>query len=329
MSWVFLGALTLCVLFGLLLISRDRIPIGLSWIRKIIQPRRAVAIGVVFGFLFLFVTVIFYPYERPILWRIIRFGLISALLVLAIMTIPLIVNHIAQDFIVGFTVIWSVLIVITFIGSTGISFIQGTLAFFTVFSHRHFPYLIITLTIIGSLGLGFWLFSNRQRPRQKTRVQKKTSSILLYTIIAFLLISGAVNLYVPVGGWHQPWCSENEIQGGDWLVNYRGTPSVTISDGRLGVLVQGLVPNIPSSNIIEPISPDLIQNPPSLTNSVKGYFFISTRLETEYMVSERIGLVIFVFFTIPPTTLSSRIYLDNNTIVNRVYSNFEVTIYSF
>jgi hypothetical protein len=325
--WVVMGLLLL--IGGLIILSVLRTPLLklLTWGSRVLQSPRSIIFGVILGGVFLFVTVVFYPHSHPMGWRIMKFGLLAALFTLAIS----IFDHwlkepigISRWAIQGF---WFCLLAITFIGSTFISFIQNAPTVFFALAPRHFPFLALAVSGFAATALVYWVRSRILISGQKMKLWQLGGVGVSLGILGIFLLGGAINAYYPIGGWHQPWQEQSEMQAGIWLISNREGPSSTITDGRLGVLIQGLVPFVPSVHSIEPLQRSLLDNLSLLNTTHHNYFFISDRLEQAFLSSEQMDEVIMINFVVPPVSFPCREQLDSDVQVVRVYASSTTTIY--
>jgi len=318
--WVAFFISACCAFFLLLAGAQKKFHAILVWVSRLLSSIRAPIVGAIIGSIFLLLAVTLYPYARPVLWRLLKFGLPAMLLSLSISVTPFLSERARSSLLEAFTISWFTLLILTFTGSTLLSLLSSptTLTLESVLASRHLTYLITVSTIIAVIGLEYWLLSAPGLPFKAGKYRLGVTATIV-GLFGLLLVGGAANLYAPVGGWHKSWCSTSEIQGGVWLVTNRGNQSITATDARLGTLLQGLAPLLPSNHSIVLLTEEQLTTPLLLSNATgkNGFFFVSERMEREFMVN----------FVIPPFALSCHDALDQHCCIPRIYDSTTVTIY--
>lgn len=310
----------ICTIFFL---KRELIWQWLNKLRSNNAKRLFVILACFAGLGFFLVTLLFYPYNRPVLWVILKFGLFSCLLGLSIAVFPLLPWSNNKTWIFGLFLGISVL-------TMGISFIYTTVRTFrfagfgsvrweAAVSHRHLAFMLIPFAVMSSIALHKLLLHHRKRRNSHHRMILPGITLLLLVFSA----SGIVNLYAPVGGWYPEWFSHSEIDAALWLGNAAGNKVFVITDLRLSRLMAGMFPMgfsqlrfLQLNQMILANTTLIFDDPRSHQRSI--YFMTSELMETHFMLEK---------FVVPPIILECSDILDAENSIARIYANSYANIY--
>jgi hypothetical protein len=281
--------------FALLAITGSVLYITRNFIWKILGKLRKNWVGVIFvilggllGIGFFFATLLFYPYDRPLLWIALKFGLLSCLLGLGISVIRVMPWSVEKPSFFGLFIALSFLVVGVSFGFTGLmTLIDASLGRSTVWvfiGHRHFAFLLIPLAIMSTLALYKLVDRQRNMPNLQNRLILSTMTLLLLTFS----IGGIYNLYQPIGGWYPEGMNQSEIGGGTWLREVTEPQSFVVTDTRLMIMMQGMFPADTDRFQFIPLQETYLSNPllireDSTTYGHSVYFLTSDLMEIYFL----------------------------------------------
>ena len=288
-----------------------------NWMKKIFY-----ILGSLVGFGFFFATLLFYPYDRPLLWIVFKFGFLSCLLGLGFAIIRMMPWSVEKPSFFGSFIALSFLVVGVSFGFTGLmTLIDASLGRSTVWvfiGHRHFAFLLIPLAIMATLALHKLVETPRNLGWHQSRLLLITMGILLLT----LSVGGIYNLYRPMGGWYPEGMTQSEIEGGFWLRDVTEPESFVITDTRLTIMMQGMFPADTSRFHFITLQETFLSNPllireDSRTHNSSVYFLTSDVMETYFLHDYPEQL----------SSLECSDYLDSASSTAKVYTCWGACVY--
>ncbi len=316
------GLVIFFIACGLLWLSREKF-----WnFLRLFKTNRARQLFLFFsciaGIGFLASVTIFYPYDRPILWTIFKFGLFSCLLGLSISVVPLMPWVDSKTSVIGLFIVISTLVISLSFSYTSIIHLLllaiGQYSLEVGFSHRHFAFLIIPFAIMSTIAI---LKLRESLHNSRHLLNRLTLPAIMMLLITFS-IGGIYNLYSPIGGWYPEWCKQSEIDQGLWLREKADNQALIVTDGRLIRMMYGMFPRGTTRFDFLPLNQLVLENPmvvfddPS-TYQESAYFMTSDLMEANFILE----------FLVHPITLECSNILDRNNFASKIYDNLNANIY--
>ncbi len=285
---ILLSLVVLATSVSVLYVTRDWAWRVLKLFRRNWAGKLFFTLGCIAGIGFFFSTIFLYPYDRPVLWIIFKFGLLSCLLTLSISVLRTMPWDIGKSNISGLLVAFSFLVIGASFGITGLlTLIDASLgrsSIWVFIGHRHFAFLLIPVTIMSVVALYKLVETQQKWGRSQNLFVLSTMTLLLLTFS----IGGIYNLYQPVGGWYPEGMNQSEIGGGLWLRDMTDTQSFVVTDTRLMIMMQGMFPADSNRFLFLPLQETYLSNPllireDSRTQNHSVFLLTSEMMETYFL----------------------------------------------